>query len=132
MADRGRRSFRERPMDYGKPMPVVKSQRDLYMTDDGQLMPKKRDDEDSMDSCLVNFDEDGGEDVSWSTAACRARQTRVPVRAALAAAPASAVHAVLAVTCDAVHVCRTWRQSASCRSNTRRSQRRRTSPFRRS
>ena len=62
MADRGRR-FRERPMDYAKPMPVVKNQRELYMTDDGQLMPKKRDDEDNMESCLSVLEED--EDVSF-------------------------------------------------------------------
>lgn len=61
MADRGRR-FRERPLDFSKAMPVVKSQKDLQMTDDGQLMPKKRDDDDLPDSCLGGLD-DHDEDV---------------------------------------------------------------------
>ena len=97
-------------MDYGKPMPVVKSQRDLYMTDDGQLMPKKREDEDSrekedsMESCLGGFEEDGGEDVSLPAAASRARRPRVHVRCALTVAPGPALHTVLPVTRDVSYV----------------------------
>lgn len=45
MAEGHGRRFRERRLDFAKQMPVVKSQKDLMMADDGQLMPKKRDDE---------------------------------------------------------------------------------------
>ena len=60
MADRGhgRRSFRERPIDFAKAMPVVKSQKDLQMSDDGQLMPKRRDEEDMGSDMLGSLDED--------------------------------------------------------------------------
>jgi len=57
MAERGRR-FRERPIDFSKAMPVVKSQKELFMTDDGQLMPKKRDDDDMLSMDLDADDDD--------------------------------------------------------------------------
>jgi hypothetical protein len=72
MADRGRR-FRERPIDFAKPMPVVKSQKELQMTDDGQLMPKKRD-LDGVDgfgeSCLMGGLDDDDDDVRAHVVMC--------------------------------------------------------------
>ena len=35
------RAFRPRPIDFSRPMPVVKSQRDLEVNEDGVLVPKK-------------------------------------------------------------------------------------------
>jgi hypothetical protein len=56
------RRFRERRLDFSKQMPVVKTQKDLVMADDGQLMPKKRD-EDELGGMGLMLDDDEG-DVS--------------------------------------------------------------------
>eukprot|EP00277_Geminigera_cryophila_P046631 CAMPEP_0173086122 /NCGR_PEP_ID=MMETSP1102-20130122/22454_1 /TAXON_ID=49646 /ORGANISM="Geminigera sp., Strain Caron Lab Isolate" /LENGTH=506 /DNA_ID=CAMNT_0013966381 /DNA_START=561 /DNA_END=2077 /DNA_ORIENTATION=+ len=64
MADRGRRSLREREIIMSKAMPVVKNFGDLHTTEDGQLIVKQRGNDDSMDTCRSAIeDEDGDSDM---------------------------------------------------------------------
>ena len=37
----GTSRFRPRPIDYDRPLPVVRSQNELELNDDGNLVPKK-------------------------------------------------------------------------------------------
>ena len=67
MADRQRR-VRERPIDFTKPMPVVKGQKELSMGEDGQLVPKKREEDDLDPTMLGSLDEE--EDVRDSPHTC--------------------------------------------------------------
>ena len=118
MADRGhgRRSFRERPIDFSKPMPVVKSQKDLQMTDDGQLMPKRRDEEDMGSDMLCNLEED---DVSLLCS------PPIPGGNRGECTCLNLVFYHLPVTAGAEKIgvwslSRTWRLFGSCRSSTKR------------